>query len=218
MSETKYFTNLGVAPRGDTAGSAAILAQWRTQPRTALLWTCYLALAAVLALPVLLIEVPLSSDILNHLARIHVWAHIGSDPDLARFFQFRDVLVPYMGLDWLLTPLARVLPTLVVGRIALVMLLWGTVGAVMVLQRVFNGRVGFEPLLMGLVSYNSVLAWGFLNYALGVIGALLGLAAWHGMRRRPLAPAPGRVHRGGDSDVSHPPARTRTVWCHGGGL
>lgn len=162
-----------------------MLAHRLASSRAALLWTAYLALAAILALPVLLVEVPLSSDTLNHLARIHVWAHIGSDPDLARLFRPRDVLVPYMGLDWLLTPLARVLPTLVVGRIALVLLLWGTVGAVVLLQRVFTGRIGFEPLLMGLVSYNSVLAWGFLNYALGVIGALLGLAAWHGLRRRP---------------------------------
>jgi len=90
-----------------------------------------------------------------------------------------------MGLDWLLTPLARVMPTLVAGRVGIVLLLWGTVGAVVALQRAFTGRIGFEPLLMGLVSYNALLAWGFLNYILGVIGALLGLAAWHGMRERP---------------------------------
>jgi len=174
-----------IAPRKGMDERLGILARCRAIPRVHLLWIAYLTLAAVLAVPLLLVEVPLSSDTLNHLARIHVLAHIDSDPDLARFFQPRDVLVPYMGLDWLLTPLARVVPTLVAGRIAIVLLLWGTVGAVVALQRVFTGRVGFEPLLMGLVSYNSVLAWGFLNYALGVIGALLGLAAWHGLRRRP---------------------------------
>ena len=173
-------------PPGNRAvGRPSILAHCRAISRVHLLWIAYLTLAAILAIPMLLVEVPMSSDTLNHLARIHVLAHIDNDPDLARFFQPRDILVPYMGLDWLLTPLARVVPTLVAGRIAIVLLLWGTVGAVMVLQCVFTGRIGFEPLLTGLVSYNSLLAWGLLNYMLGIIGALLGLAAWHGMRRRP---------------------------------
>ena len=157
----------------------------RTRPSLAWLLVAYGLLAFLLAVPILAVEVPLASDTLNHLARIHVRAHIADDPDLARLFEVRDHLVPYMGLDWLLTPLARVMPTLVAGRVGIVLLLWGTVGAVLVLQRAFTGRIGFEPLLMGLVSYNALLAWGFLNYILGVIGALLGLAAWHALRGRP---------------------------------
>ena len=124
-------------------------------------------------------------DTLNHLARIHVRAHIAGDADLARLYEVRDAWVPYMGLDWLMTPLARVMPTLAAGRVFIVLLLWATVGAVMVLQRTFTGRIGFEPLLMGLVSYNGLLAWGFLNYMVGVVAALLGLAAWHATRGRP---------------------------------
>ncbi len=167
-----------------------VTAPWpkQTQPaRQSLPWlfVAYGFLALLLAAPLLAVEVPLGGDTLNHLARIHVRAHIADDPDLARLFEIRDVLIPYMGLDWLLTPLARVMPTLVVGRIAVVLLLWGMVGAVLVLQRTFTGRIGFEPLLMGLVSYNSLLAFGFLNYMLGVVGAILGLAAWHAMRECP---------------------------------
>ena len=82
----------------------------------------------------------------------------------------------------MLTPLARVLPTLVAGRVFIVLLLWGMVGATAVVQRAFTGRVGFGPLLVGLVCYNGLLAWGFLNYLLGVVGALLGFAAWHALR------------------------------------
>jgi len=174
-----------VSSANKAEASLNILGRCRTVSRPTALWIAYLALGALLAVPLLLVEVPLASDTLNHLARIHVRAHIADDPDLARLFEIRDHLVPYMGLDWLLTPLARVMPTLVAGRVGIVLLLWGTVGAVLVLQRAFTGRIGFEPLLMGLVSYNALLAWGFLNYILGVIGALLGLAAWHGMRERP---------------------------------
>ncbi len=158
---------------------------WQTGYASALLVAAYGLLALLLAMPVLGVEVPLGGDTLAHFARIHVRAHIADDPNLARLFEVRDALVPYMGLDWLLTPLARVMPTLVAGRVAIVLLLWGTVGAVVAMQRAFAGHIGFEPLAMGLVSYNAVLAWGFLNYMLGVIGALLGLAAWHAMRERP---------------------------------
>jgi len=149
------------------------------------LWAAYAVLALLLAAPLLVAEVPLGMDTVNHLARIHVRAHIAGDADLAGLFGLRDGLVPYMGLDWLLTPLAKVMPTLVAGRVGIVLILWGTVGAVVVLQRVFTGRIGAEPLLMGLVSYNSLLASGFLTYLVGVVGALLGLAAWHGLRDRP---------------------------------
>lgn len=153
--------------------------------RTAALWLAYLALGLVLAIPMLVSEVPLGVDTLNHLARIHVRANIGGDADLARLFEIRSNLVPYMGLDWLMTPLARVMPTLLAGRVFIVLLLWATVGAVVVVQRVFTGRIGFEPLLMGLVSYNAMLGWGLLNYLVGVVGVLLGFAVWHGLRDRP---------------------------------
>ena len=145
----------------------------------------YLLLALALALPILLVDVPLGVDDLNHLARIHVRAHIATDPDLARLFELRDTLLPYMGLDWLLTPLAQIVPTLLAGRIFIVLLLWATVATVMLLQRLFTGRLGYEPLLTGLVSYNALLAWGFLNYLLGAVAALLGFAAWHALRNAP---------------------------------
>jgi len=159
------------------AGQAAGVPAW-------VLPACYGMLALLLAVPLLAAEVPLSMDSLNHFARIHVRANIAHDPDLARLFEVRNVVVPYMGLDWLLTPLARVLPTLVAGRVGIVLTLWGTVAAAMVLRRTFSGRVGYEPLLAGLFSYNALLAAGFLNYLVGVVGALLGLAAWHVLRDR----------------------------------
>ena len=90
----------------------------------------------------LVAEVPVGVDTLNHLARVHVQAHIGTDPDLARLFAVRAGLIPYMGLDWLMTPLARVLPTLVAGRVFIVLLLWGLVGATAVLQRAVRGAWG----------------------------------------------------------------------------
>jgi hypothetical protein len=40
-------------------------------------------------------------------------------------------------------------------------------------------------LAVGLVAYSGTLAWGLLNYLLGLIVALLAFAAWHSWRERP---------------------------------
>lgn len=178
---------MDVSTVGAVTGTSA--ADWGAVSgrRTAALYSAYLALALLLALPMMLVEIPMGVDTLNHLARIHIQAHIGGDADLARLFEVQGGLIPYMGFDWLLVPMARVMPTLVAGRVFVVLLLWATVGGVVLLQRVFTGRVGFEPLLAGLVSYNALMAWGFLPYLLGAAGAMYGLAAWHGLRQRPWA-------------------------------
>jgi hypothetical protein len=159
-------------------------AAW-TGHRTAGIVLVYAMLAALLAIPMLVAQVPLGVDDLNHLSRIYVRAHIGSDPDLARLFEVRADLVPYLGMDLLLTPLARVLPIMLVGRLCILMLVWGLVGAVVVLQRVFTERVGLAPAAAGLLAYNGLLAWGLLNYVLGLILALLVFAACHSQRGRP---------------------------------
>jgi hypothetical protein len=144
----------------------------------------YAVLAILLAIPILAAEVPLGVDDFNHLSRIYVRAHIASDSDLAHFFRIRTDIIPYLGMDLLLTPVARVLPIMLVGRLYILALVWGVVGAVVVLQRAFTGRIGFEPAAAGIFAYNGLLAWGLINYLLGIILALLLLAGWHSQRRR----------------------------------
>jgi hypothetical protein len=104
------------------------------------------ALAALLAIPMLVATVPLGADDLNHLARIYIRAHIDSDPDLAQVYRIKTDLIPYLGMDLLLTPLARVLPIMALGRLYILALVWGLVAAVAMLQRVFTGRVGLGSL------------------------------------------------------------------------
>lgn len=145
----------------------------------------FAALAVLLVLPMLLVQVPLGADLVPHLARIYVRAHLDSDPDLARLFRIKSEAVPYLGMDLLLTPLARVLPVLLVGRIFVAALACGLVAAVATVQRVITGRVGLSAAAAGLIAYNGLLAWGLLNYTLGVILSLLAFAAWHGLRAKP---------------------------------
>ena len=155
-----------------------LLQRWR-------LLALYACVLTALAWPVLWVDIPVGVDTLNHFARIHVRAHIATDPDLARLFEVRETLVPYLGMDWLLTPLVRVLDTLAVARVLTVALVWGAVGAVAAVQLAFTGRIGAGAAVAGLVAWNGLMAWGFLNYVLGLIAALLAFALWHAWRNRP---------------------------------
>jgi hypothetical protein len=167
-----------------TAWLGVHISRWWGGHRTIDTALVYAAVAALLAIPVLIAEVPLGVDDLNHLARIYVRAHINSDPDLARLFEIRAEVIPYLGMDLLLTPLARVLPIMLVGRIYILALVWGFVGTVVVLQRAFTSRTDLGPAVAGLIAYNGLLAWGLINYVLGLILALLLFAAWHSQRAR----------------------------------
>ena len=149
------------------------------------LGAAYAVLLAALAFPVLLVNVPVGIDTLAHLARLHARAHIETDPDIARLFAVRQGLIPYMAMDWLLTPLVSVMSALQVGRIVTVLCVWCVVGSVAVLSRAFQGYWGTAPLLAGVIAWNGITAWGFLNYLLGLSMALGTLALWHVLRDRP---------------------------------
>lgn len=144
----------------------------------------YICLALLCAVPILTSAVPLGVDTLNHLARIHIRAHIGTDVDLARLFSIRTELRPYLGMDLLLTPFATIVPTVLVGRVYLLSLVLGLIAAIGLLQRVFTGAIELGPFAGGLIAYNGLLAWGLINYLLGLITALVAFAAWHAWRDR----------------------------------
>ena len=167
-----------------TASWGMRVSRWWDGHRATGIVLVYAAIAALLAVPVLVTQVPLGVDDLNHLARIYIRAHIDTDPDLARLFEVRADVIPYLGMDLLLTPLARLLPIMLVGRVYILVLVWGLVGAVVVLQRAFTGRIGLGPAATGLIAYNGLMAWGLINYVLGLILALLAFAAWHSQRAK----------------------------------
>src|SRR5262249_2166773 len=54
----------------------------------------FLVLAAITSVPILMYPWPPLSDYINHLARMHVIATVGSDPDLARFYEIDWTVLP----------------------------------------------------------------------------------------------------------------------------
>ena len=142
-----------------------------------------LLIGAVLS-PMIWAEYPPLVDYPNHLARIHVLATLDQNPHLQRFYIANWSLLPNIAMDALLVPLARVVPIYLLGKLFVVAILLLFVAGTYALRWVLWGRIGIWPAAVLLVVYNSVLAWGFLNYLFGAGLAMLCLAAWIWARDR----------------------------------
>jgi len=144
----------------------------------------YALLTMAALLPLFLVDVVPLANMPNHMARIRVLAEIGQDPSLALHYRLNWGLQPNLAVDLLLTPLARFVPVLELGRWFTVLTMLVMIGGVLALHRALHARIGLWPLALFLFVYNHVLAWGFLNFLLGLGLALWLFAAWVATRDR----------------------------------
>jgi hypothetical protein len=136
----------------------------------------YFATAWIVAMiPLFVLNSIPGVDSMNHAARIHVLAHL--DEGYRQFYSPHWVLLPNLGMDLLLVPLAKFLPVLplIKGFIGLIIGLIGFGFAW--LNRELSGKWSAWGLVGLLFAYNFVLGFGFLNYLFG-IGIALILLAW----------------------------------------
>ncbi len=145
----------------------------------------YLGLAVIVLYPVLVTQVPGLVDYPNHIARVHILGNLDSDPALAANYRANWGVMPNLAMDALLFPFADRVPVELLGRIfvgtTMLMLLGGT----MALSSALHGRLSCWPALAGLLVYNHVLAWGFVNYLFGIGLYLFVFAAWVASANRP---------------------------------
>lgn len=113
------------------------------------------------------------SDYPNHVARMHIIAHLGQSADLAKYYSINWQFIPNLAMD-ILVPL--MMPALSAETASLVFAALGmflmSSGAV-VLHRQLYGRWSLLPFTSFLLLYNRHFLWGFLNYLFSV-----GLGLW----------------------------------------
>ena len=146
-------------------------------------WLAALALAAALAIPFFLVDVPPVLDYPNHLARYFVLAH-PDDEVLSRLYQPRWGVMPNLGMDLLGALLLKVTSVHVGGRLLLALSAFAPVIGVIIYNRVAFGRWLFWPLAAGLVAFNGVFHLGFMNFLLSLGLAFIAGAGWMALRRR----------------------------------
>lgn len=163
-------------PRAAAAPASAL-------PRT-LLWPATVGLFLLVLLPVLVTRLPPMDDYPNHLARIGFMATGGHDPLLARFYAIRWHLIPNLGMDLLLPPVAAVTGVFAAGKLFLIASMLLLLAGPLAIQRALFGRHGLGPLVAVLFAYNGVTKMGVLNYEFGVGLALFATAGWIALRDR----------------------------------
>jgi hypothetical protein len=144
----------------------------------------FVVLMALASIPIVTHALPPISDYINHLSRTYVINHIGTDPDLARFYFVKWQVLPNLMIDvalLVLNPLADVYRA---GQIftlsAFVLILSGTLA----LNRALFGYWSALPLIAAPLLYNEVLLVGVMNYIFGIGLTLWAFAAWVALRER----------------------------------
>jgi hypothetical protein len=147
----------------------------------------FVVLLAIVSIPILLNPLPPISDYINHLARMHIIATIGSDPDLHRYYEIDWQLIPNLMMDLIVPLFVRVVNVYVAGQIYTLMSFGLIVSGTMALHRQLFGRWSALPLIAFPLLYNDVFLVGTMNYVFGIGLMLWALAAWVALRERSLA-------------------------------
>ncbi|MBS0638249.1 MAG: hypothetical protein U1E70_23275 [Acetobacteraceae bacterium] len=141
-------------------------------------------LVAVLLVPVALVQIPPIVDYPNHLARIVVLAAGASDPFLSNIYAIHWDAIPNIGMDAVMPPMLAAMSIYTAGRVMLAVAIVLPVFGTIAYSRAVLGVRSYWPLASGLVAYNAVLLYGFMNFLISVGLALLAAAAWIRWRDR----------------------------------
>jgi hypothetical protein len=138
----------------------------------------YIVLSAAVLAPILCVRIPSLGDYLNHLARVHILLAIGHSPALQRFYENRWHIMPYLGFDVPVAGLAHFTGIYTAGRIFAAVCVVMPVLAAGSLHYALYRRIGLVPALAFLLSYNYLLALGFLAYLFAASLAVMAFAGW----------------------------------------
>lgn len=111
-------------------------------------------------------------------------ANLDAVPALQQNYQIVPTLSPYLLVDWMLTPLARIWGVYDVGRAFVAATMAMTYGGILVLGVTFFSRLSVWPALALPILYNYAFSWGFMNFNFGVGLMFWALALWLRLRHR----------------------------------
>lgn len=138
----------------------------------------WIVLALCSAAPFLASPLPMLPDYFSHMARYHVESHLARSPTLARYYTFEWHLIGNLGVDLVMVPLTRLLPTEIAGRIVAAAIPMLTVSGIYAVASAAWGRIEASALLALPFVWSFSFVYGFVNYHLALALALLVFALW----------------------------------------
>jgi hypothetical protein len=196
MVDVGQFLGLRAAKRAhrstQAAAQAGVLADSQPIPQDAVRFSgrqitiLFITLATIASVPILLYPWPPLSDYINHLARMHVIATVGSDRDLALFYQVQWQVIPNLMMDLIVPILQRVMNVYLAGQVYTIMSFVLILSGTLALNRQLYRHWSVLPLIAFPLLYNNVFLVGTMNYLFGIGLALWALASWVALRERAL--------------------------------
>lgn len=151
--------------------------------QTSGLWLS-VAIALVFAVPLLLPPILPLADLGGHVGRYAIQLDAGRDPVLAKWYTFRWLLIPNLGVDLLVQLLGPVIGLEPAVRIIVAVTAFLQAFGLLAVSRVVHGRITpFAVLALPFVYGHSML-YGFLNYTLALGLLWCSLALWIAMSER----------------------------------
>lgn len=145
----------------------------------------FLLLLVMVSIPIVTHPVPPLSDYVNHLSRMHIIAHLKTNPDLARFYHVEWAIIPNLMMDLVVPALERFANVYVAGEMYTIACFAIIVFGTLALNRALFGLWSATPLFAFPLVYNGIFLIGVMNYIFGIGLAMLALAAWVSLRERP---------------------------------
>src|SRR5437764_5907710 len=144
----------------------------------------FVVFALVASIPIITHPLPPLTDYVNHLARMHVIATIGNDPDLSRFYEIDWQIIPNLMMDLVIPRLVRFMTVYHAGQVFTVATFVLILSGALAFNRALFGSWSVLPLVASPLLYNHVFLIGVMNYMFGLGLALWALAAWVWLRER----------------------------------
>jgi hypothetical protein len=137
-----------------------------------------LALPLLAALPMALPSIPPLIDVPGHMGRYKIALDLAQSPTLQAFYEFCWALVPNLGADLLVVPLAALFGLESAVKIVALLIPVFTMAGFIWVAKEAHGRVPASVLFAAPLIYSFPFLYGFLNFTLSVALAFLALGLW----------------------------------------
>ncbi|MFZ1085884.1 MAG: hypothetical protein WAN35_13045 [Terracidiphilus sp.] len=141
-----------------------------------------LVVLMVILVPIWAVDYPGLVDYPGHLARCFVLAHYHDNPVWQQRYGLVLAPAPNLAIDLIVTPLVRLLPLQVCGKIFLSLTAALFVFGCSEVGRAITDRPNWLALVCAFMFYNSNLLYGFVNYCFGLGLFLCVFALWLRLR------------------------------------